>query len=399
MEPMLFNKNRFEIDEILVENLNSEFMNKKFFNSLNEEDKTIVADSVVSKELNVINKYVKKLNSNNFYGDIPKSQGNIKKFSGYNKIKKAIALFSNKANQSHVKNIDDVKFTISTIDQTVKNLETYSSQFEKSFKNKDSVPVLTYNNYVAAVIFMLADVAAFGFEVQYDGSIELKKEINPKKFSIKNKSVKSLVKFNDMCANQKLIKIFKVNESLNDFDIDGFDFLDESSDIKFERLIQEKFNFDTFAGRISNIGKKSNDDDSEITSSEDGESSKLKFSKGSKTIMAVAAVCFILYSIKYLIFFFYYQKASIGVRMKQVSDIVDANATLMERNGKEKGKEIAEKQRKMAEKLKQTSKKIEDESDSSEFNAERAIEKTNSDKDLEIKNIVAPENYSSNLAI
>jgi hypothetical protein len=196
MEPMLFNKNRFEIDEILVENLNSEFMNKKFFNSLNEEDKTIVADSVVSKELNVINKYVKKLNSNNFYGDIPKSQGNIKKFSGYNKIKKAIALFSNKANQSHVKNIDDVKFTISTIDQTVKNLETYSSQFEKSFKNKDSVPVLTYNNYVAAVIFMLADVAAFGFEVQYDGSIELKKEINPKKFSIKNKSVKSLVKFN-----------------------------------------------------------------------------------------------------------------------------------------------------------------------------------------------------------
>ena len=399
MEPMLFNKNRFEIDEILVENLNSEFMNKKFFNSLNEEDKTIVADSVVSKELNVINKYVKKLNSNNFYGDIPKSQGNIKKFSGYNKIKKAIALFSNKANQSHVKNIDDVKFTISTIDQTVKNLETYSSQFEKSFKNKDSVPVLTYNNYVAAVIFMLADVAAFGFEVQYDGSIELKKEINPKKFSIKNKSVKSLVKFNDMCANQKLIKIFKVNESLNDFDIDGFDFLDESSDIKFERLIQEKFNFDTFAGRISNIGKKSNDDESEITSSEDGESSKLKFSKGSKIIMAVAAVCFILYSIKYLIFFFYYQKAIIGVRMKQVSDIVDANATLMERNGKEKGKEIAEKQRKMAEKLKQASKKIEDESDSSEFNAERAIEKTNSDKDLEIKNIVAPENYSSNLAI
>ena len=55
--------------------------------------------------------------------------------------------------------------------------------------------------------------------------------------------------------------------------------------------------------------------------------------------------------------------------------------------------------RNMAEKLKQTSKKIEDESDSSEFNAERAIEKTNSDKDLEIKNIVAPENYSSNLAI
>lgn len=422
----ILSRNRFNADYILTEefaeNNKGIIFNEKFFRSLNEDEKMIVFDYASSKIIQEASPLIKKINNEKFYGDIPKSKGDITKFSGYKVIRKSISLFDVKLQQTP-SNCNNVRKCLAEIKEALKYLETYKKEFIKAYNEKITIPMELYKNVLAMIVIQLSTIASDAMDVNNDGSIEVKKEIRSNSFNINSKNMKTITSFNDMCHNKKIMDLFRLDEISSVQE--SCQLFDESVDEKMTRIINENSIIGSIIQGISNTAKRqkelntmSSEDRARRVNAEnqarnqfweDNKRSKFvrtafykddkknmteytytdskgvthkdiapgyRFSKGKTALFIIGSVFAALQIIRGAIFAFYYFKNSISSRLEYLSKIVDGNAATMSYNGKISA-EIKEKQRKSAEKMREYSKKLSDDTEEAIAKAEMAKNNSN----------------------
>lgn len=83
------------------------------------------------------------------FGDIPKSAGNIKAYSGYNNMMEVLNTIDGLANEQKNK---EVMGYVDVVKKAISNIENLSSSYAKGFINKSDYVMLEYNTYVYTCI-------------------------------------------------------------------------------------------------------------------------------------------------------------------------------------------------------------------------------------------------------
>lgn len=83
------------------------------------------------------------------FGDIPKSAGNIKAYSGYNNMMEVLNTIDGLANEQKNK---EVMGYVAVVKKAISNIENLSSSYAKGFINKSDYVMLEYNTYVYTCI-------------------------------------------------------------------------------------------------------------------------------------------------------------------------------------------------------------------------------------------------------
>ena len=83
------------------------------------------------------------------FGDIPKSAGNIKAYSGYNNMMEVPNTIDGLANEQKNK---EVMGYVDVVKKAISNIENLSSSYAKGFINKSDYVMLEYNTYVYTCI-------------------------------------------------------------------------------------------------------------------------------------------------------------------------------------------------------------------------------------------------------
>lgn len=108
------------------------------------------------------------------FGDIPKSQGNIRKYSGYNSMIETLDVMKRLATESGSK---DVMTCVAIVTKAIDNIAELSSTYEKGFTTRTEYVALEYNTYVyfcveatTALIYSFVDIMrspeSRGFELK-----------------------------------------------------------------------------------------------------------------------------------------------------------------------------------------------------------------------------------------
>lgn len=83
------------------------------------------------------------------FGDIPKSAGNIKAYTGYNNMMDVLNSIDGLANEQKNK---EVMGYVAVVKKSISNIENLSSSYAKGFINKSDYVMLEYNTYVYTCI-------------------------------------------------------------------------------------------------------------------------------------------------------------------------------------------------------------------------------------------------------
>ena len=83
------------------------------------------------------------------FGDIPKSAGNIKAYTGYNNMMEVLNAIDGLANEQKNK---EVLGYVAVVKKAISNIENLSSSYAKGFINKSDYVMLEYNTYVYTCI-------------------------------------------------------------------------------------------------------------------------------------------------------------------------------------------------------------------------------------------------------
>lgn len=83
------------------------------------------------------------------FGDIPKSAGNIKAYSGYNNMMEVLNTIDGLANEQKNKEVMEY---VAVVKKAISNIENLSSSYAKGFINKSDYVMLEYNTYVYTCI-------------------------------------------------------------------------------------------------------------------------------------------------------------------------------------------------------------------------------------------------------
>ena len=83
------------------------------------------------------------------FGDIPKSKGNIKNYSGYQNMVDTLYNIRKLGEDNRTSSVIDV---VNTIDESIKNIEVLSPIFEKGYRNKNEYVMMEYNTFVYCCI-------------------------------------------------------------------------------------------------------------------------------------------------------------------------------------------------------------------------------------------------------
>lgn len=83
------------------------------------------------------------------FGDIPKSAGNIKAYSGYNNMMEVLNTIDGLANEQKNKEVMEY---VAVVKKAINNIENLSSSYAKGFINKSDYVMLEYNTYVYTCI-------------------------------------------------------------------------------------------------------------------------------------------------------------------------------------------------------------------------------------------------------
>ena len=79
------------------------------------------------------------------FGDIPKSNGNIRNYSGYNSMVETLDVIANLAIEKKANNVIEYVDIVKT---AIHNIEELSSTYEKGFNTKTKYVAMEYNTYV-----------------------------------------------------------------------------------------------------------------------------------------------------------------------------------------------------------------------------------------------------------
>lgn len=95
------------------------------------------------------------------FDDIPNSQGDIRKYKGYQTMKDTLTTLKNLATSQSAKNVIEM---VNVVEQTIKLLEAHADCYEAGFKAKNEYIVLEYNTYVytcveatSSLLYMFVD--------------------------------------------------------------------------------------------------------------------------------------------------------------------------------------------------------------------------------------------------
>ena len=95
------------------------------------------------------------------FDDIPDSQGDIKKYKGYQTMKDTLTSMKNLATSQNAKNVIEV---VNVVEQTINLLEAHADCYERGFKAKNEYIMLEYNTYVytcveatSSILYMFVD--------------------------------------------------------------------------------------------------------------------------------------------------------------------------------------------------------------------------------------------------
>lgn len=96
------------------------------------------------------------------FGDIPKSRGDLKRYTGYNSMIETLGAISKLANEAHATNVLNY---ISIINEAIENIINLTANYKKGFSSKAEFVMLEYNTYVylcveatTALIYSFVDV-------------------------------------------------------------------------------------------------------------------------------------------------------------------------------------------------------------------------------------------------
>lgn len=183
----MFDKN--PIIDILLENCET-FSDRRKVLSLTEADTNMVNNNMVNKLfLSAINK------SHVDFDDIPKSKGDITKYSGYKSMVESLDLLK-KISIKHAHKIEEIDI----VEKALDNVIAYRNTFEKGIKlNKDFI-VLQYNTVVSSCVIATSSLIS--------SYVDFIKRVDNYEFTIINSKnqpgkicIENLSKFNKSVAS------------------------------------------------------------------------------------------------------------------------------------------------------------------------------------------------------
>ena len=383
---------RFSLVEVMKENFeckDSFLANEKFYNRLNESEKLAVSDLSASKILSSSEKQLRYLNKRKFYGDIPQTKGVFSKSQLYAPTKSMIAILGNIYNFAKGQNVTEAKEVLNIIKFAIENIERNKSYWQAAYRDNDTKVILLYQNMTTLAVCCISIL--FFNTVEVDEQCIFRYRENKKRgFLSKNRAVKELDRFNDICRNKKLPEIKKFNELLDEVD-EGMYSFDEA--LPFGSTLRNLSNNTSHLepqpadeNNISNISQVMNRAN-EIKNNYPGVSRALTITGG---ILAISGIIMaFVYMSRWAIMFFFYKKNDISQDLEYLSAAVEGNAIAHEYDGTKSGK-VAEKQHKLAAKIMKLGAMLDDDFTQAEFNAGTKIaaadKKISNDVEAEINN-------------
>lgn len=152
------------------------------------------------------------------FGDIPKSKGNIRNYSGYQSLKEVLETMQGL--MTGVRSTSRAVQCINTISTAIGNIESLATTFAKGFNEKNDYVMLEYNCFVYAVVqatsYVLSEFVEF---VKNPESSELDIKLIDTKQKAPNFYMDTLEKFNrlNMTSEYKDYLEYTINKEKSNF--------------------------------------------------------------------------------------------------------------------------------------------------------------------------------------
>jgi len=163
-----------------------------------EDRKKIVLD----KKFADVMKTAKELD----YTEVSKSEGDIQKLHYYDNLAQSIYLMREIEKRTHSKMPE-----IDTVENALKNIESFKNDFKKAFKLQNEIVMLIYNNVVvaeiASVSFLIASCLEYVQNAQTSTYDYFIKNIKSKDYNSSILYLKNLNTFNKMCVSGDMQRI------------------------------------------------------------------------------------------------------------------------------------------------------------------------------------------------
>lgn len=348
---------RFSIDYLLQENFydtDSVLISDRFLSTLSEAQKMSLADMMGTGSLKHSEKKLAHLNRKKAFLDLPETRGNITKSKSYKYTKQCLSMLKPIIEKGKGHNTVEALTAFQTAEAAMSNLEKNVHYFEKAYDTNDSANILAYQTIGIAELEFISIILINCTSFTENNSLIYRDP--PKNSLMKNILYKHLVKFNDICRNNKL----KLNEEL-------------------ERKIEEyEMTYNEAApALIAGIA---------------ASAAANPLVAGVATVAATAAgILALIYIVRGLICFFYFVKIDISETLKYISGMVEANSMSVA-NGDPKNKTVAQRQTNVASSLKKLGDALDNDVKQAQVNAEATLKKEDMQTSRSIESTINPDN-------
>lgn len=405
MNNIKYREDRFTIKAAIQENFGCEdsiLVSDKFYRSLDEAQTLAVGDMVTGRAMAGTQKQLAKLNQRGVYGDIPKTKGDVSKTEYYKTVKSSITLLENFLPKAKGPNASEALKCFEGCKFAIDNLERNKAYFQNAYRTNDTKLILLYQNIYAGTIIMLAVLCINSvyindkFEITY---MDCKKGTYDK-----NKLMKQIYKFNDMCRNKKLPELNKFNEVMEEFDLEEFTDFTEAINInigggykdayKASMNPEEKQKFrDRYGKGFSGIANAIQNHGVENPRDFKNPSAGAKVAAGlamAGIVGGVAALTILM--VRGCIMLFFYLKNDVSDYANYLGDVVYANSLAHEYD---KSGEVARKQKALSAKLKQVGSALDSDFKQAEHNASIHIKADDTKTSDQLTNTLNPDNANT----
>lgn len=152
------------------------------------------------------------------FGDIPKSKGNIRDYSGYESLKEVVNTVQTLS--SGIKSTSAAIKCINTLTSALGNIESLSGLFSKGFQEKNEYVMLDYNCFVYSIVQATTHILSEFVEfVKNPESKELDIRITDTKYKAPSFYIETLEKFNRLNSTSEYRNYleYMINREKNNF--------------------------------------------------------------------------------------------------------------------------------------------------------------------------------------
>lgn len=375
MAYLQINEDRFSMEYILKNNCyynESPLIDDRFLNSLNEEEKMVLGDLMGGAASKNAAKKLQKLNRKGTFLDLPSTNGDVKKSKMYKPAKMALSLLKPVIEKGKGKNTVEAVTAFQTAETAMGNLEKNVRYFEKAYSTRDSANILAYQTIATATVEFISIILVNCTAFSENNSLIYRDP--PKNSLVKNILYKNLVKFNDICRNNKL----KLNE----------EFEKKIEDFKFIHN-EEALAATAIGTGIASLGGKL----AAIGSAAGGVvASSTPLAVGLGVLGVASAVIALVYLSRTLICYYYFKKVEISENLKYISGMVEANSVAVKNGDPKNSNRVSEKQSSMAAKLKKLGNALDEDNKQAEHNSINELKREDMMSSRTIEDKINPDN-------